>query len=457
MICHNCKKEIADDSVFCEFCGTKQQPVQATPVQPVQATPVQPQQVAPQQQVNMGQPVQPQQGMPQQQMQPMKPPMSKKQKITLFSCIGAAVLVALIALILVVTHKHKINLADYTDVKFDGYDTCGKADIDFDYEKFFKELSKNAKKSKGTMSSSQKQAIKELFGSEIDDSYYDLYKDLDFKLSKKKNLKNGEKIELTFEFDNENAKKYGIKFIGEPKEFKVSGLKKIKEIDPFADAKISFSGTSPSAYAEVSNESTEEALSFVHYKLNKSSGIAKGDKIIVQAEYNENDVLELYGVKFTTKTKEYTCDSVDAYALKVSEIPEQALNTMKQAAENEIKEYFKDDKDYYSISDLKYEGCYLLSSKEYGSNSGYTIYSATLKSKKKWFKPSKVYYPVSFNDVVIKADGTSEVDVDYAHVYGSSKLGKYYVKGYVKPSEMYKKLTDSYSDRYNIDATEGLK
>lgn len=44
MICHNCKKEIADDSMFCEFCGTKQQSApqpeqsvqQEQPVQPVQ-------------------------------------------------------------------------------------------------------------------------------------------------------------------------------------------------------------------------------------------------------------------------------------------------------------------------------------------------------------------------------------------------------------------------------------
>lgn len=324
-------------------------------------------------------------------------------------------MIAIIAIILVVTHKSKFDLAKYTNVKFDGYNTCGTAELDFDYENFFKDLSKKAKKSKGSVSSSQKKALKELFGSDVDSysDYSDLYEDIDFQIDKKKNLSNSDTVTVTF------------------------------------------SGTSPDAYAEVNVESSEEALDYVSFDLSKRSDIAKGDKIIATIKCEENDILEYCGVKFTKKTKEFVCDNV--YAAKVDEIPGDALATIKKEAESEIKDYFKSEKDYYSITGLKYEGSYFLNSKSYGSNQGYAIYSATLKSKKKWFKPTKVYYPVTFSDVIIKADGSSEVDVSYARVSGSSKLGRYYIRGYSKLSEMYKKLVEDYADRYTSDVTKGLK
>lgn len=57
---------------------------------------------------------------------------------------GACALVAIIvvAAVLVVNHKTKINLNDYINIEYDGYDTYGRASIDFDSDKYFEDLQK---------------------------------------------------------------------------------------------------------------------------------------------------------------------------------------------------------------------------------------------------------------------------------------------------------------------------
>lgn len=465
MICPNCKKEIKDDSKFCVFCGTN---VQAQNNQPqnnqpqpvanaVQSTGAQQVNMPPQSELpvqNFGQantaPAN-QQAMP-------KKPMNKK---LLFGIIGggcALLIIIVVAVVLIVTHKNRINLNDYVTVKFTGYDTYGEASVDFDYDKYYTDLQNS--------SSSFKSVYNSDGGWSMISDYYKMTDALDYSIDKTEGLTNGDTVTVSFEYDNEAAAKFKIEFVGEPKEFTVEGLKEVKKIDPFDGVTVEFSGTSPNAYAKVVKGNTDTVYSHIYYDISKSSGIKVGDKITVTVTNDPEYFVEDYGCAFTTTSKEFECKSVDRYISKVSDIKEDTLNSMKKQTEDVINAYFASNSKYIGLSDLKFEGTYLLVEKEGtwgwdGNNQLYVIYSGKVKSneEKKQFDETTVYFPVRFKDIIEYADGTQYVDLNSTRIAGetSLKYSYYEVKGYTDKAVMYNELVTSQKADYTEEITEGLK
>lgn len=442
MICKNCNKEIADGSRFCEFCGAPQDTAQPAnqPAQPVNQANAQPSQGTFGAQGNQGGFAGNQQGQFAQQQfggggqfaprQPMDPKVKK-------------FIAAIVALVVIIggaifgynkIHKEKVDVTKYVKISCEGYDGKGKATYDLDSEKFGKAILK-------AMGKSEKDMDKILEKDE--DKYEDLVKcisEMKFEFDEDDKLKNGDEIKLSIEYDNDLVSKYGIKFTGSEKKYKVKDLKKIKEIDPFKDVTVEFSGTSPSCYASIKNNSSEEALQYIYFSADKTNNLKEGDEITVSFEYNEDDFVERYGVVFTSTEKKFKVENVDKYIMKNEEIDDTLLGQLKGQTEDVINSYLAEESSGILAKDgIQYEGYYLLTNKSEDTydyhNKIYVIYSATIHNKvndgkkkkdddykKDAFADTKVYFPVLFTNMMIYADGTPYVDL--------ANVDKYSLKGY---------------------------
>lgn len=488
MNCPNCKKEIKDGSKFCVFCGANLQQQNVNTNQNAQAQ--QPNVNANQnaqaqqpnvntnqnaqvqqpnvnaQQNNMPQPSQlPVQNVGQPQnfnaapvMQKPKKPLNKKLLFGIIGGVCALLIIVVVAIVLVATHKTKINLNDYITVEFTGYNTNGEAEVDFDYTSYYDDLIKASPSFKNAYNGSY---------SGMFSAYYDMVDSVDWELDESSGLKNGDVVTVTFEFDNEAASKFKIEYAGEPTEYTVEGLKEVKTIDPFDGVTVEFTGTSPDVRAEVKCTNTDEVYDNIYYDLSKSYEIKVGDKITVTVTNDPEYFIEEYGCAFTTTTKEFECKGVDQYVSKVADIKPETLDSMKTQTEDVINSYFAGDSKYISLSDLKFEGTYFLYAKDgawtwNGKNQLYVIYSGKVKSneEKKQFDETTVYFPVRFTDIMQYADGTQYVDLKSNSIEGETTLKYGYyseVKGYTSKADMYNDLVVSKKADYTEEITEGLK
>ena len=479
MICKNCNKEIADGSKFCEFCGAPQdaQPATQPAQQPVEQAnaqqgmygAAQPQQNA--NSFNQGQPQQFNQqqfggGGQFQQRQPMDP----KVKKFIAAVVALIVIIGGIAFGYNKIHKEKVDVTKYIKIECEGYDGKGTATYRLDDEKFAKAILK-------AMGKSEKDMDKLMDGDEK--KYEDLFEciqKMKFEFDEDSKLSNGDEIKLTIEYDNDLVKDYGIKFTGSEMKYKVKDLKKVKEIDPFADVTVEFTGTSPKCYASVKNNSSEEALQYVYYDLDKSTNLKEGDEVTVSFTYNEDTFVERYGVVFTSTEKKFKVENVDKYIMSSEEIDETFLAEMQKQVGDVINAYLAGESSGIAAKDgIHYEGYYLLTNKNDGSydypNKILIVYSATIHNKENdgkkkkdsdydedAFKDTKVYFPVELNTLTKYADGTSYVDYKYLDKYdikGLTDLVYNYrnVKGYTSLDLLKNELVDAELATYEYTGT----
>lgn len=147
----------------------------------------------------------------------------------------AIVVVLLIAIMAFANRKTKIDLRDYVDVEFSGEDGKGKAYIDWKDKKFLKAVIEGLdmkKKDREDVWDALKDVdydeVEEIFDdNDLDwDDFQDMIEDVvsDAELDEDKHLENGDKVKVKFEYDNKDAKKFGLKFKGKSMTFKVKGL-----------------------------------------------------------------------------------------------------------------------------------------------------------------------------------------------------------------------------------------
>jgi hypothetical protein len=397
-----------------------------------------------------------------------KPMMDTRKRNIIIGGVAAAVVLIIVAMILISNRKKKIDLNDYVTVNFSGYDTKGTASINVDYTTLASDL-QNAlgKKTNSYQSISDYEDFD--LGDVIDalddiGDYGSLTSGLSWDLDKTEDLSNGDKVTLTFQYDNDAAAKYKIKFVGDEKEITVDGLTSVKEIDPFENVTVEFSGTSPNASASVSHDSTENALEYVDYSLSKNSGIEKGETVTVSVEYDEEDMLESYGCVLSTTSKDFVCEDVDEYVSSLADIDETTMTSMKNQTKDVIISYFGNHTSDFKKGTLTYEGCYFLNRKtvdEWSSqNMVYVVYSTTVTSKNHAFKATKVYFPVGFDDVILYADGSGYVNLDTVDILGSTNLTYSYwykVAGYTKKNTMHSELVASKKGEYTTEADGTLQ
>ncbi|MBQ8967695.1 zinc ribbon domain-containing protein [Ruminococcus sp.] len=104
------------------------------------------------------------------------------------------------------------------------------------------------------------------------------------KFDKEKNLKNGDKVKVTIECDEEMLKENKIKLTNTSFELEVKNLEEGVEFDPFDEKylTVSFEGMDGEGYLNIST--TSDKLDEVYYDYDYYSGLSNGDKVKVECE-----------------------------------------------------------------------------------------------------------------------------------------------------------------------------
>ena len=499
--CGNCGTQVGDDADFCPNCGQKlkgemeqpaeqEAPVQEQPAEqktPVQEQPQQGQfqsqpqqgqfqgrpqqgqfqgqfQGRPQQGQFQGQP-QPQQGQfqgqPQQARPPKKPFKMTKQLWALLIAVIAVVVVAIVALVVVKNQKKKVNINDYISVEYNGYETAGTAYVDFDETGFSEAVIKaQGKKLKNVKS------LDDLDWSDLTDlmgsSNWDLIDSITFDVKPDSDLSNGDVVTVTASWNEDYEKKAGVKILSKEQEFTVEGLEEVKEVDPFEDIEVTFSGTPPYVYPDWTNNSDDDYLRYLWFNFEDYDSLDVGDTVTLTVDESEENALA-NGYKFTQTSKEYTVSGVDSYVTSAADISADNLDSMKNEATDALDAYFANNNSYIGNSGFSYEGSYYLVAKNSDTwgdtNVLYLVFSTTVTSAESAFEPTVVYFPVKYTNIMALSDGSQSFNT-YGDIEGYTDLeyddGWYNVDGYTDGAQMFNDLVVTQKVDYTYEVTDNL-
>lgn len=528
MFCQNCGKEMPDDSMFCPECGTKVEQQSAQPVSQPQnivdgetkrcencgcqipvdskfcpecrtkqsgtgdAPQMQPQaRESGYQQQNYCY----QQNYGAQQNAPLSPEelgkIKKRNKILGIS-VAALIAICLVIVVLSSVIKPSINLNKYMLVSAEGYDTVGKAVIEFDAERFEKDYEKKLSASNGKKKTSSlskyksEEAYLEAMFEEMDDdtaSSQFIRSVVSGKIDKSEGLSNGDVITYKWDCDDNHAlNTYNVKLKYSDIKYTVEGLEEADTFDPFDGIEVSFSGIAPNGRIEINGSPNERAASEFRFEANKYDGLKVGDKVTVKATmYYVDDIvqycIENYGMVPSSLSKEYTVEGLYSYIRSIDDVSGDALKAMQSQADDVFNaKVSKDWGEEETLKGFDYVGNYLLTTKNpdnwRNDNILYLVYKVTVNDKysnagKKYNKNNEYYWFISFYDLLVNDLGETTVNVTKYRTPGdrftidsevssgwwSTKQWYYY--GYQEVKDLYKVAVtnniDSYNHEDNVD------
>ena len=374
-----------------------------------------------------------------------KPKAPIDKRVFIFGGIVIAVVAVIIIIVSIIANQPvKVTLDDYIKVEYKGCEGYGTVDAYFDSSKF-----ENEWKDKLTYKSNPAN-YRYSYMIENDNPATLISYVVRNSLTGDdlKNLKNGDKIKINWEI-TESMKQTISEYINceliyNEKEFTVTDLKALKDVDPFDYIKVEFSGKAPNGVVYVSNNSSDYYFST---DVDKKSGLSNGDKIKVTITTSEDDekyYAEHYNIRLTQKEKEYTVSGLETLVTTIKDIPTAALNKMKSDSEDSIKANCVGSNK--SFRSAEYLGTILItpkSSDSWNSTYYYTVYHVTASvtsSEKKTFDYEFYTYSRT-NDLKLLEDGSfTPKDFTCTHTYNSIYPEKTYE--YFYGYETYEKLYD---------------
>ena len=401
------------------------------------------------------------QGQPQQARPPKKPFKMTKQLWALLIAVIAVVVVAIVALVVVKNQKKKVNINDYISVEYNGYETAGTAYVDFDETGFSEAVIKaQGKKLKNVKS------LDDLDWSDLADlmggSNWDLIDSITFDVKPDSDLSNGDVVTVTASWNEDYEKKAGVKILSKEQEFTVEGLEEVKEVDPFEDIEVTFSGTPPYVYPDWTNNSDDDYLRYLWFDFEDYDSLDVGDTVTLTVDESEENALA-NGYKFTQTSKEYIVSGVDSYVTSAADISADNLDSMKNEATDVLDAYFANNNSYIGNSGFSYEGSYYLVAKNSDTwgdtNVLYLVFSTTVTSAENAFEPTVVYFPVKYTNIMALSDGSQSFNT-YGDIEGYTDLeyddGWYNVDGYTDGAQMFNDLVVTQKVDYTYEVTDNL-
>ena len=347
--------------------------------------------------------------------------------------------------------KAEINLADYVDYKFSGYDNDGYVEYSFDYDGLFDDL--------------------DSLKVEYDDD--DLKKYIKINAGNTDDLSNGDSVEFDWDISKRLEENVKATFVYADFEVEVEGLKEREQFDPFDYITVEFSGITGEGYAEINTDKVDSSpVSDIWFEFAGAYGsLRNGDVVSVRAcaLYDLEEYCYDEGYILTSDLKEYTVSGLDEYASSVDQLPDDLLNEMKSQGEDTFYSRL-DDSAEGTIDSVECIGCYFLTAKDgierdYNTKENY-IYMVYEVKATNHLKSLTYYYYVGFSDIIAYNDGRVEirdiyeVEVPYGDYYygdrivceGSSVLENYYIYvGYEDVDALYASAIRTYSENYNIE------
>lgn len=377
MFCQKCGSELPDGATFCAKCGTKQDAVQKTDTTKVIADNI------------------------------IK---NAKKVKPLYYIIGVAIVAVLIIAICIGNVMGKtVNLNNYVSVTFDGYDTRGRAQFDFDKKSFEEKYGDKIK-----IENAEDSLLLWMTPSEV------FFESLSYDLDNTDGLSNGDEVTLSWDINEKELKKaFGLTVKAEDKSFTVADLEEISTFDPFTGVEVSYSGIAPNGSAYLENYPSDNGL---YYEIENGYNVSNGDTVAVKVSYgwgSEDSYIEEYGKLPNSMTKDYEVEGLDEYVSTYADIDASLIDKMKIEAEDIISSYVaKSYDDDFILSGLEYAGYIFCGTKPdvdyWSSNNGlYLIYKGEVSNSNEKFDTVDVYFPVKFDDFLKNADG-----VHYESCYG---------------------------------------
>ena len=201
--------------------------------------------------------------------------LKKNWKLVLGVICALAVIVT--ASVVIKNKKYTINLEDFYEVEYSGGNKYGYAEGDFDDNAIMDYILETSDRDDDTSEFSNYMIVDWIISN------------VDTKMSKSENLKNGDKIKITFEYPK-GAKVKGYRIKGKSMTIEVKGLDDYREIDTdelFEGLEVTAEGYSPGLKVHLENTSTDSVLSEVNY-------VIKQDAAAEQKYYYGNgDVIEI--------------------------------------------------------------------------------------------------------------------------------------------------------------------
>lgn len=361
----------------------------------------------------------------------------------------------------------KVNLNDYIEINYEGYDTAGVASYTIDFESMVDENEK-AFDIKGSATEEELQEIESDFENVISGSF-----------SKNEELSNGENISYKWDVSMKEKlkEKYNVEFVYEDMELTVDSLDKVEEFDPFKNVSVTFSGISPNGSADIKGDVDDEEL-YLHFTADKTSGLKNGDVVKVTVDCYDGDVENYclqYGKIPTVLEKEFTVEGLSAYVSAIDEIPEDMQEKMKNQAMDEFTANAATWSEGNSLESAEFIGYYFLTPKEgfYSSSNNelYCVYKVTAnltgyteENTEEEQTGQEVYYTYyRYSDIMLLEDGTCSVDLSNGYMtsnridskFGSNGLffSNYYFYGYSDLDSMFNECVTKKISDCNYEST----
>lgn len=339
--------------------------------------------------------------------------------------------------------KKKIDVMESLTLSFNGVNGYGTAELKnaYDWEKMVFEAAN----------------IEEIESFSDLENAFAIESAVIYDITPKENLSNGDEITVTARIDNGAVEQYKIELVAKEKKFTVEGLPEVETIDLFENIDVIFSGTAPYAKAVISDSNTNHFV-MTRYTLNKDSGLALGDVVTVTAEYNKEELLKA-GYAAESDNKEFIVSNVPRYAVKLSDIPEDAKAEMQKQTEDIIKSNVAKYKGY-SLENLNCLGNYFLNAKVYDGygehNCIYFVYQIDMVKE----EPVTFYYYIGYCDISVLEDNTCVYDFNntkepwnVCDTLGLGTLNWQSLNGYYSIDELFNECVTQNLDRYEYESS----
>lgn len=423
----------------------------------------------------------------------------KKFNVKILAVIAAAVLAVILLLTLAGGRTTKVKVNKYTSIAYEGYETVGKAKVEFDTDAFVRDYKDKLKLNEknlrsivknewgGDLTTAELKEMTDLVRQQLGgDQFVENFANELAKsctITPNTGLSNGDEVALewSLDFDEEDTKLlkdvFGCTLDYKDFSEKVKGLEEIGTFDPFENVSISFSGISPDGRAQIDSTPTEGPASDLSFSIEKSSGLRNGDVVKVTASRYYDDVAEYfaenYGQVPDPLEKEYTVEGLGEFVSTAEAIPDDMLEKMKKEADDAFHASVARDwnSDTTTLKSFDYIGNYMLTKKDgaYGDhNMIYLVYKVTANTKYTneedvFDQDIEYYYFTKFSDVMLLEDGTCTVDlsryntprdnftIDSGISNGWWGTQQWYFYGYQDKDTMFSKVVTSVLDSYTYE------